>query len=100
MTKSTISQLTARADWLSKQLLKLEGISFRENHALFRTRCDQIAEAVRQHPDARLKLGWDGAKLTMLGISTSCTAGAPGVYSNWINRARAIAAERLEELPE
>lgn len=89
---ATPAEIAARIDWLEQRLHDLEGLSWYSDRQKARAVCDSIAAAVRALPDARLKTDWDGARLTMLGITTSCTGGEPGVYTHWIRRARDAAA--------
>jgi hypothetical protein len=53
----------------------------------FRTRfheaSDAAATAIAQREGGKFLVTWDGAKLTLGGIRSSCTAGSLGVMSNW-----------------
>lgn len=91
----TAAEIRARIRWLQHQLLKLDGFSWVTDRVELRRRCDAIDAAVRLWPDASLRHHADGSRLRMLGLTTCCTAGAPGVYSNWIRRAE-ILAQHLE----
>lgn len=89
------AEIRDRIRWLERQLLKLDGFSWLTDRVEMRRRCDAIDAAIRLWPDASLRHNTDGSRLRMLGIATSCTAGSPGIYSNWLGRAR-IEAEQME----
>lgn len=80
--------ITARCDWLERELERLKGLSYFHNPIQMRANLADIRAGVLRLEDA--SFGDHGENvLTMLGIRSTCTAGAPGIYRNWIRKARA-----------
>ncbi|GLK72568.1 hypothetical protein KHC23_07600 [Ancylobacter dichloromethanicus] len=48
---------------------------------------EQLLGRLAADHGARWSNRWDGHKLSIAGVSSSCTAGAAGVLLNWINAA-------------
>ena len=61
-----------------------------------RTLLHDLETHIATLPDARITLSATPPRLAMLGISVTCTASDPGIYTSWIAKARSIAAEKLE----
>lgn len=85
---ATPEQIRDRIRWTDAQLQRLDGLSWLRDHAMIHSTLDAICDAVRALPDGHIDTSSGTTRLTMLGITTTCTAGATGALHNWINRAR------------
>ena len=96
-------QLRAAAVYLRAQLNVLPRINVEDGDVMRQHhRREQAAELLGQHLraeyGARISDRWDGARISMLGVTSTSTSGLPGAMTNWCAAADKRAA-KLEATP-
>ncbi|MBL3569888.1 hypothetical protein BV509_00870 [Rhodovulum sulfidophilum] len=82
---------TGRAEWLREQMDGLPPVydptAPMEQHARYMQALSALETTLRGLPEpARITVKWNGASVTMLGITSTSTSGLAGALSNWCAR--------------
>ena len=73
---------------------------FERAHKARKAELAEIADTLREEFGARIRFDAITCRMSMLGISTTCTAGGEGLFRNWISAARRVAEALIDEVAE
>ncbi len=103
-TRTEIENAAARLEQMLDRIPPAKtGSDWREFDKAMRARnalLIEIADDLRQEYGARIRLDALTSRMSMLGVSTTCTAGGEGLFRNWISAARRVAEALIEEVGE
>ena len=96
--------LLEASEWLQERLRNLPRIDtsapwekMMESHAAHRAAAEALADDLRRHFGARIRTDATAARMTMYGVSSSCTSGLAGLFTNWINAAKRKMSEEGQQ---
>lgn len=91
-----IREINERIAWLERLLLPLDGLSPGTDWAEWNRRVGLIWTEVDQCRDVSLRYSGGTCQFSMLGITTSNTAGFSHAAKSWLRKAREIVAAAEE----
>ncbi len=89
--------LEARLERLTPIKVGQDWRDFDKAHKARKAELAEIAEMLRDEYGARIRLDAITSRMSMLGVSTTCTAGGEGLFRGWIRAARRVAEALIEE---